>query len=111
MRVLKWSLIAMFSVVAVFVFGKEIWGTTKASEYRSFSSPDDRFKIVVFRIPTLYAMPGGSGDAPGFVRLVDSDRGRTLKQKRVKMVQLVDQVEWSATNVDVRLITTWELPK
>ena len=111
MRILKWSMIAVFSMVAIFVVGKEIWSTTRASEYRSFSSPDDRFKIVVFRVPKLFAMPGGSGDAPGFVRLVDSGRGRTVKQKRVKMVQLVDQVEWSATNVDVRLITTWELPK
>jgi hypothetical protein len=83
----------------------------KSEEYRRFSSPDGRFQIAVFRIPTAFAMPGGSSDAPGYFQLVDTQTGRVLREQTVEMVQLADHVTWSATNVDVRLLADWSLPK
>jgi hypothetical protein len=57
------------------------------------------------------AMPGQSGDAPGFVRLYDQRTGRILEQKDVAMVQNIDQFEWSATNLYIKLFADWRLPK
>ena len=74
-------------------------------------SPDKRFKMIVYRIPMTSAMPGQSGDAPGFVRLYDERNGRILEQKDVEMVQLIDQPEWSPTNLYIKLFADWKLPK
>jgi hypothetical protein len=74
-------------------------------------SPDGRFKMVVYRIPMTMAMPGQAGDAPGFVRLYDQRSGRVLEQKDVEMVQMIDQVEWSPTNLYIKLFADWRLPK
>src|SRR5206468_1222214 len=67
----------------------------QAKEYRSYVSPDGRFKMVVHRIPMTTAMPGQAGDTPGFVRLYDQRNGRILQQQNVEMVQMIDQFEWS----------------
>jgi len=55
-------------------------------------------------------MPGQSGDARGFVRLLDRKTRRVLAHKEVEMVQLVDQVDWSKDTVAVKLIAQWDLP-
>ena len=54
-------------------------------------------------------MPGGSGDAPGFVRLYDKDN-RILEEKDVELVQLVDDVKWSGSSVHIKLFADWTLP-
>ena len=82
-----------------------------AEEYRTFASPDGRFEIVVYRIPSRIAMPGQSSDSPGYFQLRDARTGRVLRECSVEMVQFVDRIEWSATNVDVRLLADWSLPK
>ncbi len=86
-------------------------GRPKGEEYRRYSSPDGRFQIVVFRIPTAFAMPGQSSDAPGYFQLLDTQTGRVLREQEVEMVQLVDRIEWSATNVMVRLLAVRSLPE
>jgi hypothetical protein len=83
----------------------------QGEEYRRYSSPDGRFQIVVFRIPTSFAMPGGSADAPGYFQLLETQTGRVLREQAVEMVQLADHVTWSATNVEVRLLADWSLPR
>jgi hypothetical protein len=93
------------------VLGCHSGNISKAQEYRSFMSPDGRFKVVVYRISTESAMPGQAGDAPGFVRLYDVRTGRVLEQRDVEMVQLIDQFEWSATNLSIKLFADWRLPK
>ncbi len=56
-------------------------------------------------------MPGQSSDAPGYFQLHDARTGRVLRERSVEMVQLVDRIEWSTTNVDVRLLADWSLPQ
>ena len=73
-------------------------------------SPDGRYQIVVSRIPSRLAMPGQGSDAPGVVQLREVRTGRVLRECEVEMVQLVGQVTWSATNVDVHLVAEWRLP-
>lgn len=77
---------------------------------RSYTSPGGRFKMVVYRTPLPIAMPGQSGDAPGFVRLYELKTGRILEQKDVQMVQLIDQFEWSPTNLYIKFFANWKLP-
>ena len=76
-----------------------------------FVSPDGRFQIVVYSLPSGIVMPGQSSDVPGYFQLRDAQTGRVLRERSVEMVQLVDQIEWSTTNVDVRLLANWSLPK
>ncbi len=83
----------------------------RAEEYRSYVSPDRRFKMVIYRIPMDTAMPGQSSDAPGFVCLYDQRTGRMLQQKNVEMVQMIDQFEWSSTNLHIKLFADWRLPE
>ena len=87
------------------------WRRPRAQEYRRYSSPDGRFQIVVFRKPSSFAMPGQGSDAPGFFQLRVVRTGRVLRQREVETVQLVDRIEWSATNVDVHLLADWSLPQ
>src|SRR5438477_4811091 len=76
-----------------------------AHPYRTFLSPDGRFEILVYRSRQWFgAMPGQAGDAPGSICLLQVASGRILERKHVEMVQLVDQVAWSPTNVEVKLI-------
>jgi hypothetical protein len=89
-----------------------LWGggSPAMEEYRSFPSPDGRFRIVVLRAPLTAAMPGQAGDAPGAVRLYDSS-GKLLHETKVEMVQLVDQVDWQPGRVAVKLVADWDLPQ
>jgi len=72
-------------------------------------SPDGRYRIVVWRVPMLVAMPGQGSDASGFIQLQDSD-GRVLREKDVDMVSIVEQPEWSPGKVYIKLLVDWELP-
>ena len=109
----RWLMVVLaVLVVGVLVaFGLRTWRRSGAEEYRTFASPDGRFQIVVFRIPSRVAMPGQSSDAPGYFQLRDTRTGRVLRECSVEMVQLVDRIEWSPTNVDVRLLADWSLPR
>lgn len=109
----RWP-IAVLAVVVISVlvaFGLRAWRRSGAEKYRTFASPDGRFQIVVYRIPSSVAMPGQSSDAPGYFQLRDTRTGRVLQERSVEMVQLVDLIEWSPTNVDVRLLADWSLPQ
>ena len=81
-----------------------------AGEYRTFWSPDAKYRIVVYASPMLISSIGGAGDASGFVRLYDS-RGRVLEEQEVEMVQLIDEVNWEKSRVEIKLFAEWELPQ
>ncbi len=50
------------------------------SLYKAYESPDKQYRLVVYRYPLLFAMPGQSADAPG--KLVLYDRvGRPLQEQ------------------------------
>lgn len=55
-------------------------------------------------------MPGQAGDAPGNVFLYEASSGKLLERKHVEMVQLVDEIIWSVTNVHIKFIADWKLP-
>ena len=107
---LRRSIIICGVLVALFV-AAHYWRRATAEVYHTFPSPDGRFKVVVYRIPSVVAAPGDSGGARGYVRLYDSQTARVLAQKDVEMVQLIDQMDWSSTNVDIKLFADWKLPK
>jgi hypothetical protein len=98
-------------ILVTLVVAVHYWRRATAEVYHTFTSPDGRFKVVVYRIPSVVAAPGDSGGARGYVRLYDSQTGRVLAQKNVEMVQSIDQMEWLSTNVDIKLFADWRLPK
>jgi len=105
------------SVIVLIAFaGLGLWRLcirASASEWVALTSPDRRFRLVVYRIPMMFCMPGGSSDAPGYVRLFDNRTGRLLEQKEVEMVQMVGftEVDWSSSQVHIKLLADWNLPK
>jgi hypothetical protein len=104
------GLAAILALVFLFRLASRFM-TIPEGEYRTFASPDGRFKVVVYRSRQwLGAMPGQAGDAPGSVCLYETANGKLLERKRVEMIQLVDQVTWPVTNVDIKLIADWKLP-
>jgi len=110
----RW-LIMSFTVLVVSVLATVVafraWQRSGTEVYRTFSSPDNRFQIVVFRTPAGFGMPGQSSDAPGYFQLRNTRSGQVLKEDSVEMVQLVDRVEWTPTNVNVKLLADWSLPQ
>lgn len=94
-------------VVACFAW---FWSRPKGELDRTYASPDGRYEIVVYRLPLSFAMPGQGSDAPGYFQLRDVRTGRVLHEQKVVMIQLVDRINWSATNVDVHLLANWRLP-
>ena|SRR5438128_9541154 len=97
-------------VVAVAFSVAYVWHRVAIQEYRSFSSPDGRFTVTVFRDGSLFAMPGQAGDSSGVVVLLDRKNGRIVQRRDVDMVQRIDQVLWSSTNVEIKVFAEWRLP-
>lgn len=104
-----WITLVVLVAVVGGLFGWRLYRRATAEEYKTFWSPDRHYRLVVYRIPTLFAMPGGAGDAPGYVRLYDQS-GRVLQEQDVEMVQLVERVSWENGKVTIPLISEWELP-
>lgn len=70
-----------------------------AQKIKQFSSPDGNYKLVLYRLPMLLAMPGHSGDADGYVRVYNR-HGKTLCKYSVPMVSMVQaldpqELKWS----------------
>jgi hypothetical protein len=103
--------LALLVAGGLVAFGWHALRRSAAEIWRTFKSPDGCFEIVVYRMPSLIAMPGQSSDAPGFFQLRDKRTGRVVRESSVEMVQLVDQVEWSSTNVFVGFLAEWSLRK
>ena len=109
----KWLMATLVALIAgiLFTVGLRGWHRSEAAAYRTFTSPDKRFQIIVFRDPAIFAMPGHGSDASGYFQLRDTRTGEVLRESKVEMVQLVDRVDWSSTTVDVRLLAEWSLPQ
>ena len=110
----RWKIFSLVFAAVIFaalaIFALQIYPRLRASEYRTYASPDGKFKVVVYRIPQLISLPGQSSDAPGFVRLFDGN-GKILGKADLEMVQLVERVEWSSNSVSIPLIAEWKLPQ
>lgn len=83
----------------------------RATEYRTFASPDGAYELVVYRIPPLVAsMPGQAGDASGFITLYDSSK-HVLYRTDVEIVSSIDRIDWDVNQVQIRGIAVWKLPR
>ena len=81
-------------------------------EYSRFKSPDGRYELIVYGIPTFIpTMPGNAGDAPGFVQLVDQN-GNVLNEADVSMVQGIEasDIFWEKRTVFIGSLGEWKLP-
>jgi hypothetical protein len=108
-RAIIWAGGAAFLITVLLL--AYMYTATGEQEYRTFASPDSRYKVVVFRSSVLMpVLPGQSSDAPGKVKLYDR-AGNVLREAKVDMVQLVDHVEWEPRKVTIKLIAEWELPQ
>jgi hypothetical protein len=106
-RAIVISLLIAVALIAVLYS----WRESNAGIYKTYSSPDGRYRVEVWRYPEMYAAPGDSGGAPGFVRLVDTESGKTIERKATEMVMVIDSVRWSSDSVAVKLFVDWSLPK
>lgn len=79
-----------------------------AEEYASFEAPDGACRIVVYRNPRLFAMPGQGSDAPGRIDLVDKN-GKVLKSRPIEMVQLISKPVWKKGSVSMKLLFDWKM--
>lgn len=100
----------LLGLVSISILCWPIFLRASASEYRTFQSPDGKYRLVVYRIPEFSRlMPGQAGDAPGYIRLYDRS-GHVLAQTDVVMVQIADRVTWEKDKVNVWLVAEWDLP-
>ncbi|HWV15313.1 MAG TPA: hypothetical protein VN030_07755 [Cellvibrio sp.] len=97
-------------IFAAFIFVPFLNKACCSGEYKAFVSPDGHWAVKVYRINNIpLMMPGSSGDAPGYVQLVDR-QGKVFAEEDVEMVQLVEQVEWSEAQVNIKFVADWMLP-
>lgn len=92
--------------------GSEIWERMTTRVYGEVPSPDGRFTIVIYRKLVLpYIFPGQTGDAPGYVRLIDQQKN-VLQEKELEMVQLVSpgSISWKDDVVIIPTMAIWPLP-
>jgi len=109
---LMW-LLMLFSV-GICVYMLYYAANTFGEPYRSFSSPDGQYQVMVYpkrQQEWTMTMPGQGGDVPGIVRLCKTEGGHCLKQQRVEMVRIVDWVSWATTNVHINALGDWNLPR
>ncbi len=76
--------------------------------YRQFHSPNNDWRVVVYRCRSLFAMPGQSSDAPGRVVLIDKE-GNIVRQQPIEMVQLATPPVWETERVVMKLQFDWPL--
>lgn len=102
--------VAVLGVAALFAFDMRARKLCCAAPYKTFSSPDQHYRVTVYRIqPPWLAPPGSAGDTPGYVRLETQD-GNVLQEQDIDMVQSADQVAWTPDRVEIRLVADWALP-
>lgn len=95
-------------IAAVFLGGLALMMAFRPEHYRTYESPDERYRLVVYRTPTIFAAPGQGSDAPGRIDLIDSE-GRELNSMPIDTVQLAMQPEWTKDQVSVKLVLDWDL--
>jgi hypothetical protein len=75
------------------------------------TSPDGRFYAVVTSpIWQSYVsvMPGGGSDKSGYVTVYTRE-GKSCGRAPVEMVWMIQDMEWSETNAELKLVAEWDL--
>ncbi|MCG8518671.1 MAG: hypothetical protein MI794_11830 [Pseudomonadales bacterium] len=102
------GILAFALSASLYIFYFPIKKACCSNIYRTFQSPYNEHKVVVYSVPVLpMMMPGSAGDSPGYVQLQNSS-GHILEEKRVDMVQLIDDVQWSDDSVYIKLFADWK---
>jgi hypothetical protein len=104
---------SMVNAICLAMFGglQGACGNRRCAEvYDRSTSTDGKFEMLVCRTPSA-GMPGQSGDAPGFIRLLDKRSGSILNEADLEMVQVYPGVEWTKDTAHIKLIADWPLPK
>ena len=70
-------------------------------------SPDGGHSITVCSRSRAIAMPGSSGDAPGWIALRNA-RGQVSGVVSLDMIQTISAAEWSQTSVTMPLTAAFE---
>jgi hypothetical protein len=108
MKWLRRLIICLFILIScAFLFFYE---THRKTVYTTFESPDHKYKIIVYGYHVLVATPGHGDHVPGLACLYDIKSGKELNRCKLGLIQDVDHVEWSATNVWVGIEMNWPLP-
>ena len=94
--------LALLGVAAGFALRPEV--------YKEYTNPGRQYTVVIYRYPSLFAMPGQSGDGRGKIVLRRNSDGRTIGKMPLEMVQLISRVEWQPTFVDLGPVGTLPLP-
>ena len=113
MKALHIGLVTIAAIFLTFFVIVRIRQGSSPELWWSYPNPDGRFRIEVLRFPIAFSPPGGASDAPGLVRLLDIRGNQIIHERQIEMVQPVDaySVEWSPTNVSIKLLADWSLPK
>ena len=66
--------------------------------------------IVVYSTPQLFTLPGGGGDASGFLQLLN-EKDQVIQEIDIGMVQQIEKdfIYWSRSDVYIQQLTTCEL--
>lgn len=103
------GLLVSLMVVVVCIVTVILFLYPAPEEYRSVSSPNGEYRMIIYRYPErVPLMPGQGSDARGFVRLYDR-AGRKLNERRVEMVSIADHVEWFPNDVIIPGLLDWKL--
>ena len=100
---------ALFSVLVVIFVLALSFCTLQAVRYDedfTIESPDNLHRLVVYRDSWHFGFPGSSGDAAGFIKLIDVRTDKCIKKRRFEMIQLIDLIEWESDYVYIRHVGT-----
>jgi hypothetical protein len=102
---------AIISCVALLFIGVALWSVFRLVECRRITSPDGRFYAVAecraWRFHVAMS-PGSSGDKPGYVTVFTRD-GQSCGSAPLDMAWMIDEMSWSTTNAELRLVAEWDL--
>lgn len=83
--------------------------TSGPKEWAHYQQPRGSLRVVVYRLPLSFAVPGSSGDAPARVQLENAS-GSVLQRADVGSLQVVTEPEWERGRVRMKLVFDWQLP-
>ncbi len=73
----------------------------RSHEYSSHISPDGNFKVTVYSYLEFGFFPGQTGDASGYISLVDLNTNSELDQKEISMINTIDEIIWDSNAVSI----------
>lgn len=109
-RLMRWGM--LISAMAAMAVGGSSWMEKKnAVEVGVNWAPDEKFKLVVYRVAPGMGLGGTAGaDSAAFV-VLQTKEGKELKRVRFDSLQDFQDVRWQSDAVVVNESMRWPLPK